>query len=107
MNVAATQPRNANAYAFNQGLPVPVVLRLLDGSHTPADRAAYYRTDWWAAKKSEALEHFGRCCMLCGTTLRLQVHHRGREAYKHLFREDVRRHLSVICERDHRRFHRK
>ena len=91
---------------FACGLPRPVVLRLLDGTHTRADRAMYYRTDWWAATKARAFEYFGRACMLCDSPVGLQVHHR-KSGYKALFREDPAKHLSVLCRNCHRRHHRR
>ena len=51
-----TSSATSNDYAFRQGIPMPVVLRLLDGSHTPADRRLYYRCQHWQTMKARALE---------------------------------------------------
>jgi hypothetical protein len=97
---------NDLAFAFNQGIPKAAVIRLLRGTHTPADRAMYYRADWWAAKKAETLKAFGHQCALCGSSLALQVHHKP-QAYKRLFRERPVLDLTVACARCHRHHHRK
>ena len=106
----AVQPLPAPACdPFDQGLPRPVVLRLLagPGAFSKGDYALYLRSEWWQQVKGEALRLFGHACMLCSSPLGLQVHHRGREAYKWLFREIVTRHLTVLCDRCHRRHHEK
>jgi len=94
---------------FDQGLPRPVVLRLLagPGRFTRADLKLYVRTPHWEAMRAEAFAMHGHACMLCSSPIGLQVHHRGREAYRHLFREIVSRHLTVLCSTCHRRHHRK
>ena len=104
MNAPAAQTRPGAVDPFACGLPRPVVLRLLAGAHTAADRKLYYRTDWWRATKAKALEHYGRACALCDSPVALQVHHR-KSGYRALFREDPAKHLTVLCRNCHRRFH--
>ncbi len=101
-----TTTQTATAYPFTQGLSRDVVLRLLDGTHTRADRAVYYRTDWWRAIKGQALEMAGRSCALCGSLLNLHVHHKP-QAYKRLFREHPVRDLTILCRTCHKRHHRR
>ncbi len=97
---------NPKTNPFASGLARDVVLRLLQGTHTAADRTKYYRTDWWRATKHRALKAHGRACALCGRTLGLQVHHKPK-GYKKMFKEDVEKDLSVVCKPCHRRHHRR
>ncbi len=92
---------------FAQGLPRDVTLRLLagPGRFTAADLQLYLTTIHWEVTRGEVLRMFGHACMLCSSPISLQVHHRGREAYRWLFREIVMRHLTVLCSRCHRRHH--
>ncbi len=91
---------------FAEGLPRDVTLRLLEGGRfTSSDYRLYLRTEWWQRIKGEALRLFGHACMLCLSAIGLQVHHRGRAAYRFLFREIVTRHLTVLCSTCHRRHH--
>lgn len=105
---ARTPPVGANnlGFAFGLGIPREAVMRLIAGTHTAADRAMYYRCDWWAAKKGEALRAFSHQCAMCGSGLALQVHHKP-QAYKRLFRERPVLDLTVACSRCHRHHHRK
>ena len=81
-------------------------LRLLSGRFTTSDYKLYLLSDQWNQKKLEALKWYFRACMFCGGKESLQVHHRPL-GYKHLYREDVATQLSVVCERCHKRHHRK
>ena len=99
-------PLNSILYAFEQGLDRVAVQRLLNGQFTRADYAQYLRTEHWQAKKGEALEFWGRACVLCDSPLALQIHHRP-NGYKNLFREDPKWHLTVTCSRCHKRHHRR
>ena len=89
-----------------QGLDRQVANRLSLGIHTKDDYKAYLKTEHWAKVREAAFEHYGRRCMLCDTKERLQVHHRPK-GYKHLFNEDIRRHVVVICAGDHAHHHRR
>lgn len=86
-----------------------MTLRLLagPGKFTAADLKFYVRTPHWEAMRAEAFSLYGHACMLCSSPIGLQVHHRGREAYRWLFKEVVSRHLTVLCSNCHRHFHRK
>lgn len=53
----------------------------------------YIQSAAWASKREEALDYFGRFCMVCGTADQLHVHHKS---YKNLGREDVHD-LEVLC----------
>ena len=107
MSTLATQTETADraTYPFKQGLHRDVALRLLSGTFTPAEYAAYLRTPHWTAKKAEAFETWGCACGLCDAPA-AQVHHRP-SGYRHLFREDVRRHLIPLCRLCHKRHHRR
>ena len=102
---AHTDTADRASYPFRQGLPRPVVLRLLSGTWTPADYRLYTRSAHWQAMKAEALELWGRCCALCDKPA-MQVHHRP-EGYRHLFAETARRHLIPSCRTCHKRHHRR
>ncbi len=104
------EPPRAPSYPgdpFDQGLPRPVVLRLLagPGRFTKADYALYCQTTHWEIARAEAYAVWGRECLLCGAP-GSQVHHTP-EGYRHLFREDVRRHLRPLCSTCHKRHHKK
>ena len=91
---------------FSYGLPRAAVIRLLSGNFTREDYSLYLRTDWWKIVRGQAFDHYGRACMMCGTSIgSIQVHHRGRDAYSHLFRERVTDHVTVVCRRCHKRHH--
>ncbi|MSS73942.1 MAG: hypothetical protein EXS64_21025 [Candidatus Latescibacteria bacterium] len=92
---------------FTQGLPRPVVLRLLagPGRFSKGDYAQYCRTTHWEIVRGEALQVHGRFCVLCDSPA-AQVHHRP-SGYRHLFAEDPRLHLIPLCRTCHRRHHRK
>lgn len=105
----ARPPSSPAVDPFAEGLPRPVVLRLLGGPgrFTRADYALYCRTQHWDTVKAEAFSLYGHACMLCSSPIGLQVHHRGQAAYRALFRENPARHLTVLCQTCHRRFHRR
>ncbi len=90
---------------FAQGLPRPVVLRLLAGRFEREDLTAYYRTPWFRRLREGVIETYGGCC-LCGCRFRkrLTAHHR---TYKTLFREDVLKDTSCICKGCHGKHHRR
>lgn len=106
---APSAPSLPADYPFRQGLDRDVTLRLLSGPgrFSKADLKLYVRTPHWEAMRTETFALYGHACMLCSSSIGLQVHHRGREAYRHLFREIVSRHLTVLCSTCHRRHHRK
>ena len=103
--VQRSHPATAHIDAFNQGVPMQAVLRLLAGNFTPADYRLYCRCPHWQTKKAEAYEFWGRACSLCDAPA-VQIHHRP-AGYRNLFREDVHRHLVPLCRTCHRRHHRK
>lgn len=88
---------------FDQGLPVPVVLRLLagPGHFTAADLKLYLSTPHWRDKNAEAKRFWGHQCEDCGMPA-TQTHH-TKEGYRFLFREDAARHLRRLCGTDHKR----
>jgi hypothetical protein len=101
-------PATSPAYPvdpFGQGLPQPVVLRLLagPGKFTAADYRLYCQTTWWEIIRGEAQQIHGRFCVLCDSPA-AQVHHRP-AGYRALFREDPRLHLIPLCRTCHRRHH--
>ena len=62
----------------------------------------YLKTPHWEAKRVEALIYYGRSCALCGSPVRLHVHHRN---YDSLWCESVKRDLSVLCKYHHEDYH--
>lgn len=88
---------------FTCGLPVAVVLRLLAGKFSKADYVLYLTTPHWRGKRLEAMSYYNRTCEDTGFP-GSQVHH-TREGYKHLFREDVGRHLRLLSARAHKHRH--
>ena len=91
---------------FNSGLDTDRVLRLLGGTWNQADYNAYRRTKHWREKRQEALEAADGECALCGRRSKLQVHHKP-QGYRALFREEVGKHMTVVCSTCHRRSHRR
>ena len=53
----------------------------------------YLSSPQWAKKKREAHAHFGGKCCCCGSTYRLQLHHKH---YRTLFRETMAD-LELLC----------
>lgn len=63
--------------------------------------AEYLRTDWWQQLRRRAIDEANGECALCGTTARIQVHHRrypGRGA-------EQLKDLIVLCAGCHERHH--
>ena len=90
---------------FDQDLPRDVTLRLLSGRFSSENYKLYRTTAHWQERRAAAYAVWGYECLLCGAP-GSQVHH-TREGYRHLFREDARRHLRPLCRECHRRFHRR
>ncbi len=105
MDLTTDTARGPVSDPFSQDLPRPVVLRLLSGRFSSADYKLYRTTDHWRAKKGETYGLWGYECLLCGAP-GSQVHHTP-EGYRHLFREDAKRHLRPLCRTCHRKHHRK
>lgn len=61
----------------------------------------YLYTPHWQFMKIEALEYYGRSCVLCGSTKALSVHHRH---YRTLGNERLKD-LSVLCRPCHAKHH--
>ena len=103
-----TSPKKVSSLTdpFQQGLDRGVVLRLLAGNWTRSDYQQYLRTDHWQEMKARAFDYQGGLCTLCDSPSSPQIHHRPC-GYGHLFREDVRMHLTLLCRKCHRRQHRK
>lgn len=57
----------------------------------------YLHSEKWSAKRDEVFKHYGRKCALCGSTDRLQVHHRS---YENLGNEKLKQ-LIPLCEPCH------
>jgi hypothetical protein len=64
--------------------------------------AAYRQTDWWQAKRREALEVAGNRCQVCNAAESLDVHHRTYERRGAELPGD----LIVLCRQCHELFHR-
>ena len=96
---------SASTDPFTCGLPRDVTLRLLagPGKFTATDLRLYLGTDHWRDTKAQAERYWGRFCEDCGLAA-TQTHH-THEGYRHLFREDVVRHLRRVCGTHHRRRH--
>ncbi len=93
---------------YGQGLDRQVAVRLVTLSQSKApdlkDRQKYERTPHFQ-KLRLAVEWEYKTCVLCGRTEGLVVHHR---AYARvLFREDIHEDVTLLCQRCHRRAHRK
>ena len=103
----ANEPVVTASDPFAQGLPTPMVLRLLagPGKFTKADYRLYCTTTHWEIVRFQAQRIHGRFCVLCDSSA-AQVHHRP-SGYRALFREDPRLHLIPLCKPCHKRFHRK
>ena len=61
----------------------------------------YMRSITWRIKRQMAFAYYGKTCVLCGATSRLQVHHR---TYKRLGHERLTD-LIVLCGTCHKRHH--
>ena len=84
----------------DSGLKPAVILRLLSGDHTPADRRAYYRTEHYSKLKAALIEATGEHCQLCRRKSGLAVHH---NTYDRMFCERVEEDVLLICKRCHKR----
>lgn len=63
--------------------------------------AEYLKSPQWQKKRRRALKKYGKVCSVCGTTERLQVHHKH---YKTLYRESVDD-LAILCAGCHANHH--
>lgn len=61
----------------------------------------YLASPAWAKKRRKALKHYGHRCTVCGSRLKLEVHHRH---YRTLYRESVAD-LDVLCHDCHQNTH--
>lgn len=61
----------------------------------------YLSSRQWAKKRRKALAYYGNRCTVCGTTYRLEVHHRH---YRTLFKEGWPD-LDVLCRGCHENHH--
>lgn len=69
---------------------------------SPADDyESYLRSAHWRHVRELALEHYGRTCVLCNATRRLNVHHRTYGSRGHERLAD----LVVLCRDCHARYH--
>lgn len=64
--------------------------------------AAYLRTHHWQVIRRAALDHYGPCCLLCGETGQVDVHHRD---YSRRGQERLHD-LTILCRSCHERYHR-
>jgi hypothetical protein len=64
----------------------------------------YLNSDEWRIKREIILDRAERMCQLCGSTERLNVHHRS---YKRLRTPEEHRDLIVLCNSCHAAFHAK
>lgn len=62
---------------------------------------AYLRSSHWRWIREVALDFYGRSCALCGSTRRIEVHHRTYERRGRELLSD----LTVLCDDCHARFH--
>lgn len=90
---------------YSQGLPRDVVTRLLIRTHTEKDRKAYYKTAHFRSLRKSLVEIYF-ACVLCDEDRkdRLTAHHRH---YRTLFQEDRFKDVTLVCQRCHKRHHRK
>lgn len=63
--------------------------------------ANYLKSDHWKATRLLALEHYGNRCSICGSSERLQVHHKHYSSLKHETMAD----LQVLCVGCHENSH--
>ena len=101
----ARSTRKAKQHADNEGLQTPKkrLEKLRRTYQTPAWYTVYLKTNHWSESvvgvRDGALTYFGRSCVLCGETKRLQVHHRH---YRSIGKEDCHD-VSVLCETCHKK----
>lgn len=69
--------------------------------HHSSEYEKYLRSKEWAAKRKEAFAYYGKRCARCGSTYRLQVHHKNYWRLGHELMED----LEVVCSRCHKLEH--
>lgn len=75
--------------------------QLLPRPLVPANYSAYIQSDFWKAKRAEAIQFYGRHCARCGDNRRLEVHH---ISYERLGREEMVD-LEVLCNSCHHNVH--
>ena len=90
---------------FACGLNKHTVLRLLAGKFAKRDLSRYYKTNHFMHLKADVIETYDSCVM-CGSQYRkrLTAHHR---TYKTLFRENVLKDVSCICQACHGKHHKR
>ena len=67
------------------------------------DYAKYLKTPHWKKVRDLKLKECGHKCQLCGSKVRLEVHH---NSYKHLWIEGLYMNdLVVLCHKCHSKFH--
>lgn len=59
--------------------------------------AEYLKSDHWKTTRRLALEHYGNKCDECGTTEKLEVHHK---TYKNIGKENLSD-LRILCRKHH------
>lgn len=62
----------------------------------------YLESDTWREVRAKALTHYGKTCVLCGESKRLQVHHRN---YERVGGAEEMSDLVVLCRDCHAKFH--
>lgn len=62
----------------------------------------YLLSDDWKIRRECRLQMDGFECALCGSSEKLNVHHKH---YHNIFHEDVRRDLITLCQRCHSAYH--
>lgn len=62
------------------------------------------RTKSWAAFRQKVLEYYGKECIICGGTKRLQAHHKwyidGRKAWQYSMDD-----MAIMCKGCHESYH--
>lgn len=62
---------------------------------------SYLKSSWWIARKAAIIRYRGAWCERCGSTDRLELHHRTYERLGYELPEDV----ELLCWNCHRREH--
>jgi len=70
-----------------------------DSKKSPYNKCT--RSKHWRRTRAEALKYYGEMCVLCGSKIGIEVHHRTYTRRGSELMQD----LIVLCEKCHRRFH--
>lgn len=68
---------------------------------TKAEYKEYLKSPHWQATRKKALKHYDNQCTICGSKVKLNVHH---FTYENIGNESIHE-LTVVCEGCHRLLH--